>query len=134
MTKELIDHVPGLRVMRDPTRGGIAATLNELASSSRLCFQIDEASVPVRIQVKSACELLGLDPWIVANEGKLIAVVSPEGLEATLRILRNHPLGAQACCIGRVTQEYRSRVIAMTAYGTQRIVPMPEGELLPRIC
>jgi len=134
MTKELIDHVSGLRAMRDPTRGGIAATLNELASSSGLCFQIDEASVPIRGQVKSACELLGLDPWIVANEGKLIAIVSPEGLEATLKILRSHPLGAQACCIGQVTQEYRSRVIAMTAYGTQRIVPMPEGELLPRIC
>ena len=134
MAKDLIENIPGLRVMRDPTRGGIAATLNELASSSRLCFQIDEARVPVRAQVKSACELLGLDPWIVANEGKLIAIVAPESLEAALRILRNHPLGSQACCIGQVTQEYRSRVIARTAYGTHRIVPMPEGELLPRIC
>ena len=120
--------------MRDPTRGGIAATLNEIASACDLCFLIEESQIPIRPQVQSACELLGLDPWIVANEGKLVAIVSPEQSQEALEILRSHPLGAQARCIGEVTQEYCGKVIAKTIYGTHRIVPMPAGELLPRIC
>jgi len=134
MTMELIEKVPGLRMMRDPTRGGIAASLNELASASGMCFQIDESCVPIRPQVAAACDLLGLDPWIVANEGKLLAIVSPESLDSALEILRGHPQGAQACQIGRVSQEHPATVIARTIYGTLRIVSMPAGELLPRIC
>jgi len=134
MTMELIEKVPGLRMMRDPTRGGIAASLNELASASGLCFQIDESCVPIRPQVAAACDLLGLDPWTVANEGKLLAIVAPESLDSALEILRGHSLGAQACQIGRVSQEHPATVIARTIYGTLRIVSMPAGELLPRIC
>lgn len=134
MTMELTEKIPRLKIMRDPTRGGIAATLNELASACELGFEIDEACIPIQEQVKSACELLGLDPWIVANEGKLIAIVAPEALEESLSLIRNHAAGNQACCIGRVTQEYPSMVVARTIYGSKRVVPMPEGELLPRIC
>lgn len=134
LASELIKHIPQVRVLRDPTRGGIAATLNELAASSGLGFEIDESSVPIRPQVKSACELLGLDPWIVANEGKLVAVVPKYSLERALDILTCQPLGREACCIGRATEQYPSTVIARTIYGTERIVPMPSGELLPRIC
>jgi len=134
LTIDLTNQIPNLRVMRDPTRGGIAATLNEIASACKLCFEIDEACVPIRDQVKSACDLLGIDPWIVANEGKLIAIVAPEAVEDAVRILRSYPLGSQACCIGCVTDNYPGLVVAKTIYGTKRIVPMPEGELLPRIC
>lgn len=134
MAMALITHVPGLRMMRDPTRGGIAATLNELADACNLCFQIQEASIPIRTQVQSACELLGIDPWVVANEGKLLAIVSSDSVQSALDILREHTDGAQACCIGQVTDRYPKTVVAQTAYGTMRIVPMPQGELLPRIC
>ncbi|MCY3007633.1 MAG: hydrogenase expression/formation protein HypE [Planctomycetota bacterium] len=134
MTLELIAKVPGLRCMRDPTRGGIAASLNELANACGLCFEIQEACLPVRPQVHSACDLLGLDPWIVANEGKLIAIVPPESVEISLQILRSHSIGSLAAQIGTVQDLYRGLVIARTLYGTQRIVPMPAGELLPRIC
>ena len=134
MTLELVAKVPGLRCMRDPTRGGIAASLNELAAACGLCFEIQEASLPVRPQVHSACELLGLDPWIVANEGKLLAIVAPDEVELALEILRRHSIGSLGAKIGTVHDLYKGLVIARTLYGTQRIVPMPAGELLPRIC
>jgi hydrogenase expression/formation protein HypE len=120
--------------MRDPTRGGIAASLNELAAACGLCFEIQEASLPVRPQVHSACELLGLDPWIVANEGKLLAIVAPDEVELALDILRSHSIGSLGAKIGTVHDLYKGLVIARTLYGTRRIVPMPAGELLPRIC
>jgi hydrogenase expression/formation protein HypE len=134
MAMSLASQVPSLKLMRDPTRGGIAAALNELASLCQMCFEIQEASVPIRSQVRSACELLGIDPWVVANEGKLLAFVSCDEVQTALDIMRNHTEGSQACQIGQVTDRYPRSVIAQTLYGTKRIVPMPSGELLPRIC
>ncbi len=123
-----------IRCMRDPTRGGISSTLNEIAQQSRAGIEIEEASVPIHEQVRGACELLGLDPLYVANEGKLIAVVPPECAEAVLDAMRRHPLGAEAQMIGTVTREHPGIVTMRTPLGTTRIVDMLSGDQLPRIC
>jgi len=123
-----------LRVLRDPTRGGVAATLNEIASQSGVGIVLDEGAVPVSADVESACELIGLDPLTVANEGKLVAVVASEAADAVLSQLRRHPLGALATRIGRVTDQHPGRVTARTKLGGTRLIPMPLGEQLPRIC
>jgi hydrogenase expression/formation protein HypE len=123
-----------LHVLRDPTRGGIAAALNEIASRSRVGIVLDESAFPIRAEVQSACDLLGLDPLYVANEGKLVAVVSSDDADAVLDQLRRHPLGAQAARVGSVTREHPGLVTARTAIGGTRLVPMPIGEQLPRIC
>lgn len=125
---------PHLRLMRDPTRGGLAATLNELAQQSDVGFCIEEAAIPVRPQVAAACELLGLDPLFVANEGKLVAVVDPAGQQAALAAMRGHPLGRDAAVIGRVVADDRRFVRMTTAFGGGRIVDWLSGEQLPRIC
>jgi hydrogenase expression/formation protein HypE len=124
----------GLRVMRDPTRGGLAATLNELANQSGVGFSIDEAAIPVRAEVAAACELLGLDPLNVANEGKLVAVVAPEFAEALLAAMKAHPLGAQSSIIGRAVADANHFVEMRTSFGGGRIVDWLAGEQLPRIC
>jgi hydrogenase expression/formation protein HypE len=124
----------GLHVLRDPTRGGVAATLNEIASRSRVGIVLDERSLPVSADVQSACELLGLDPLAVANEGKLVAVVAPEAADAALNQIRRHPLGAEAVRIGSVTDQHPGLVAARTKIGGTRLIPMPRGEQLPRIC
>ena len=124
----------GLRLMRDPTRGGLAATLNELAQQSRVGFRIDEAAVPVRRQVAAACELLGLDPLHVANEGKLVAVVAQEAAAAALAAMRAHPLGRDAARIGTAVSDPECFVQMTTAFGGGRIVDWLSGEQLPRIC
>lgn len=123
-----------VRAMRDPTRGGLAATLNELARRSRVGIEIDDRRVPVQPQVQAACDLLGLDPWHVANEGKLVAIVAPEDAHAALTAMRAHPAGAQAAIIGEVTASHPGMVATRTAVGATRVVPLPLGELLPRIC
>jgi len=123
-----------VRVMRDPTRGGLATTLVELARGSGLGFEVDESSVPVREAVRGACELLGLDPLYVANEGKLVAVVAPADAEAVLAAMQAHPLGRDARIIGRVTESRPGRVILRTILGVSRILEMLSGEQLPRIC
>jgi hydrogenase expression/formation protein HypE len=125
---------PSLRAMRDPTRGGLAATLNELAHQSGVGFRIDEAAIPVRPQVAAACELLGLDPLYVANEGKLVAIVAPEGGDAALAAMRAHPLGRDAAIIGAAVADDRRFVQMVTAFGGGRIVDWLSGEQLPRIC
>jgi hydrogenase expression/formation protein HypE len=125
---------PHLRAMRDPTRGGLAATLNELAHSSRVGFSLEEAAIPVRPEVAAACEFLGLDPLNVANEGKLVAVVAPEGAEALVAAMRAHPLGAEAAVIGRAVEDAQCFVEMRTAFGGGRIVDWLAGEQLPRIC
>ncbi len=126
---------PGtVRCLRDPTRGGLATTLNELAGRSRAGIEIDETAVPVREAVRAACELLGLDPLYVANEGKLVAIVAPEAAEAALAALRAHEYGRQAAVIGRVTEAHPGRVVLRTALGARRVVDMLTGEQLPRIC
>jgi len=125
---------PSIRLLRDPTRGGLAATLNEIAQASQCGFLIDEARIPVRPEVAAACELLGLDPLYVANEGKLVAVVAPDATDGLLAAMRAHKLGRAACVIGEVTADDRYFVVMTTAFGGGRIVDWLAGEQLPRIC
>jgi hydrogenase expression/formation protein HypE len=123
-----------IRLMRDPTRGGLAATLNEVANQSRVGVRIEEAAIPVVPQVAAACELLGLDPLFVANEGKLAAVVAPQAAERLLAVMRAHPLGAQASRIGEIVADDHCFVQMTTAFGGGRIIDWLSGEQLPRIC
>lgn len=125
---------PHLRLMRDPTRGGLAATLNELAHQSGVGFRIVEDHIPIKRQVAAACELLGLDPLNVANEGKLVAVVAAEAAEALVETMRAHPLGADAAIIGEAVEDDQSFVQMTTGFGGGRIVDWLAGEQLPRIC
>ena len=122
------------RAMRDPTRGGLAATLNEFAQASKVGIRIREDKIPVNPAVTGACEILGLDPLYVANEGKLVAVVPKDRAEAVLKAMRAHPLGKDAVIIGDVVSEQSGMVSMMTRIGGWRIVDMPVGEQLPRIC
>jgi hydrogenase expression/formation protein HypE len=124
----------GLRAMRDPTRGGLAATLNELAHQAGVGFRIDEDGLPVRPEVAAACELLGLDPLNVANEGKLVAIVDPAHADAVLAAMRGHPLGADAALIGEAVEDEHGFVQMTTAFGGGRMVDWLAGEQLPRIC
>lgn len=124
----------GMRWMRDPTRGGVASSLNELARDARLGVVIQEESVPVHDTVRGACELLGLDPLHIANEGKFIAVVAPEAAEAGLAALRSMAGGDEACLIGEIREQPAGAVLALTRYGASRIVDMLVGDPLPRIC
>jgi hydrogenase expression/formation protein HypE len=123
-----------VHVLRDPTRGGLATSLNEIALQSGVGITIDEESIPVRPAVNAACEMLGFDPLYVANEGKLIAIVAPEAAEKILTAMRAHPYGTQAVVIGRVVEKPAGRVLMKTSLGTTRIVDMLAGEMLPRIC
>jgi hydrogenase expression/formation protein HypE len=123
-----------VHAMRDPTRGGLAAALNEIAGRSRAAIVLEEDAIPVRPEVEAACELLGFDPLHIANEGKLIAFVPAAQAETALAALRANPLGAGAVCIGRVETEPAGRVLLETTIGGTRIVDVPAGELLPRIC
>jgi hydrogenase expression/formation protein HypE len=125
---------PHLKLLRDPTRGGLAATLNELAQQSGVGFRIDERSIPVKPEVAAACELLGLDPLFVANEGKLVAVVAPEEADALLAAMRAHRLGQEAAIIGTVVEDDERFVEMTTSFGGGRIVDWLSGEQLPRIC
>jgi hydrogenase expression/formation protein HypE len=126
--------VPTLHVLRDPTRGGLATTLNEIAAQSGVGMLIDEAHVPVLPQVAAACEFLGLDPLYVANEGKLVAIVAPAHSAQLLAVMRAHPLGRGAALIGEVTQDPQHFVQMRTVLGGRRIVDWLSGEQLPRIC
>jgi hydrogenase expression/formation protein HypE len=120
--------------MRDPTRGGLASTLNEFASSSNVGIRIEEDSIPVHEGVQAACELLGFDPLYVANEGKLVAVVAAKGAEKLVGVMRRNKYGKEAAIIGEVVSEHSGRVILKTGMGASRIVDMLVGEQLPRIC
>jgi hydrogenase expression/formation protein HypE len=123
-----------IHAMRDPTRGGLATTLNELAAQSKVGIRIEEERVPVRDEVRGACEMLGIDPLYVANEGKLVAVVHPEDAEAVLEKMRQHRYGKSAAIIGEVRAEHPGRVVMKTTLGASRIVDMLVGDPLPRIC
>ena len=125
---------PSLRLMRDPTRGGLAATLNEVANQSKVGIRIEEDALPIKAEVAAACEFLGLDPLNVANEGKLIAVVAPDAAEAIVAAMRAHPLGRDAAIIGEVIEDDQCFVQMTTAFGGGRIVDWLSGEQLPRIC
>jgi hydrogenase expression/formation protein HypE len=121
-------------VLRDPTRGGLATTLNEIAAQSGVGVVLQEASIPVRPQVEAACELLGLDPLYVANEGKLVAVVDPAVADTVLAAMRVHPLGRDAARIGEVIADDHHFVQMATRFGGRRMVDWLSGEQLPRIC
>ena len=123
-----------IHCLRDATRGGLAAVINELAGQSRVGFAIEETAIPVRPAVMAACEMLGIDPLYVANEGKLVAVVPREHADAVLEAMRRHPLGADAALIGEVVAEHPGMVVARTGIGGRRVVDLPLGEILPRIC
>jgi hydrogenase expression/formation protein HypE len=129
-----LESFPGIHAMRDPTRGGVAATLVEIASRQHLGIEVDETAIPIRDTVRGACEILGLDPLLVANEGKLIAFVPETGGERVLAAMRAHPLGRDASRIGRVTAEHPGCVLLRTPVGGDRILDLPFGEALPRIC
>lgn len=130
----LISAAPGVRMMRDATRGGVAAVLNELAEASAVGVRIRELDVPIRPEVNGFCEILGLDPLYLANEGKLVAVVPPAEADAALAAWRAHPLGRQAVAIGTVVAARPGRVVMETRFGGERIVDMMVGDQLPRIC
>jgi hydrogenase expression/formation protein HypE len=134
LVEALLAAAPHTHCLRDPTRGGLAAALNELAGTSKVGIEIEETAVPVRPAVAAACEMLGFDPLTVANEGKLIAFVPPAEAELALEALRIHPLGENAARIGVVTEEHVGMVLVSTGIGGRRVVDMPLGELLPRIC
>jgi hydrogenase expression/formation protein HypE len=130
----MLDAFADIHAMRDPTRGGVAATLVEIASRRHVGIEIDESSIPVRDAVRGACEIFGLDPLFVANEGKLVAFVPPEGEAAVLDAMRAHPLGRDAACIGRVTSSHPGVTLVRTSIGGQRVLELPFAEALPRIC
>jgi len=123
-----------VHVLRDPTRGGVASTLNEIASQARVAIRLEETKLPLAEEVRGACEILGLDPLYVANEGKLLAIVAPECADAALAALRAHPLGAKAAAIGTVVADPPGRVTLKSRIGGTRIVDLLTGEQLPRIC
>jgi hydrogenase expression/formation protein HypE len=134
LVTQLLEAAPGTRWLRDPTRGGVATTCNELARATELAVVLDEEALPVAPAVAGACELLGIDPLYVANEGKLVAVVPPDQEGAALAALRSHPLGAGAARIGEVGKDPAGVVVLLTRFGGTRIVDMLVGDPLPRIC
>ncbi len=123
-----------IRCLRDPTRGGLSSTLNEIASRSRVGMTLEERAIPIREEVRGACEMLGLDPLYVANEGKLVAIVDPDATELLLEVMRQHPFGRNAQVIGTVREKDPGLVVMRTTLGTTRIVDMLAGDQLPRIC
>jgi hydrogenase expression/formation protein HypE len=134
LVEALLKACPRTRCMRDPTRGGLSSVLNELALASRVGVELEEAAIPLRPEVRGACEMLGLDPLYVANEGKLVAVVPPEDADRALEALRNHPLGRAAALVGTVSAEHPGMVTMCSLVGGERVVSMLAGEQLPRIC
>ena len=134
LVSDMLAASKNIRCMRDPTRGGLASALNEIAAQSRVGIELDETAIPVRDEVKGACEMLGLDPLYVANEGKLIAIVDPDSSAVLLKAMHNHPLGSESRVIGTVTRSNPEMVTMRTQLGTTRIVDMLAGDQLPRIC
>jgi hydrogenase expression/formation protein HypE len=134
LAQSLLDLGESLRWMRDPTRGGLATALNELAQQAGVAVVLDESALPLRPEVVGTCEILGIDPVYVASEGRLIAVVAADATDEALRLLRAHPLGADAAVVGDVRAEPEELVLMETAFGGSRIVDMLVGDPLPRIC
>jgi hydrogenase expression/formation protein HypE len=134
LAHKLLELGPAIRWLRDPTRGGLATALNELARQSKLGIVLDEAALPLRPTVVGACEILGIDPLYVANEGKLVAIVAPEAAERAVASLHAYPLGAEATLVGEIGTDPEGLVVLETALGGSRIVDMLVGDPLPRIC
>jgi hydrogenase expression/formation protein HypE len=125
---------PHVHVLRDPTRGGVASALNEIAETAQVGMILQESAIPIQDEARGACELLGLDPLYVANEGKLIAIVAAEAADSVLEAMHSHPLGRDAAIIGQVTDEHPGHVFLRSRIGGLRVVDMLSGEQLPRIC
>jgi hydrogenase expression/formation protein HypE len=134
LVEAIIAVCPQVRAMRDATRGGLATVLNEFAQSSQVGIQLQEGALPVRAEVTGICELLGLDPLYLANEGKLVVVVAPDQAEAVLAAMQAHPAGQDTAIIGEVVAAPAGRVVLQTAFGASRVVDMLVGDQLPRIC
>ena len=134
LTEVILGAAPGVRVLRDPTRGGVATTLNEFVEGTALGIELEETRIPVRPQVQAACDMLGLDPLYCANEGKLLAVVDPADADKVLAAMRSHELGAHAAVIGEVTERYPGKLTMRTAFGGSRVLQKLSGAQLPRIC
>ena len=134
LTRVMLAACPSIRCMRDPTRGGLSSALNELAAASRVGVALDEARIPIRNEVRGACEMLGLDPLYVANEGKLVAIVPGDDAPRLLDAMRAHPLGKNAADIGSAVSDHTGMVTARSPIGGKRVVTMLAGEQLPRIC
>jgi len=134
LIQDMLVTCPEIHCMRDATRGGIATVLNEFAQASQCAISIDESKLPIRDEVRGMCEILGLDPLYLANEGKVIAVLPRDKAEEVLEIMRSHPTGKDSCIIGEVMTQPAERVILATRFGGDRIVDMLVGEQLPRIC
>ena len=134
LTRAMLEAAPDIAVLRDPTRGGVAAVLNEIAEASHCGVLIDEEALPIREEVRGVCDILGFDPLYLANEGKCIAFVPAEEADKVLAVMRENPYGKDACLIGEVTAEAPGQVGLRTAIGGIRIVDMPLGNLVPRIC
>jgi len=135
LTTKMLEGISGIKFMRDPTRGGLAATLNEISIATGLSIEIWEADIPVKPAVQAAADMLGFDVLNIANEGKFVAIVSPESSDGCLEICKNHPLGREAGIIGRVVETRHANVVELiTRVGGKRIVQMPYGRELPRIC
>ncbi len=134
LVAEMLAASPDIHCLRDPTRGGLATTLNELAKQSKVSIRIEEEKIPVREEVLAACEMLGFDPLYVANEGKLVAIVSAKDANKILKAMRENHYGTGAAIIGEVKAEHPGRVVMKTCLGASRIVDMLVGDLLPRIC
>lgn len=134
LVSQMLNSSPQIHCLRDPTRGGLAGTLNEFAKQSEVGIKIEEERIPVYDGVRAACELLGFDPLYVANEGKLVSIVPSRDTEKVLTKMRQNPYGTDASIIGEVINEHKKRVIMKTRLGTSRIIDMLSGELLPRIC
>jgi len=134
LTAALLDSGADIHVLRDPTRGGLATTLNEIAAQSGVGMMLNERAIPINPEVASACEFLGLDPLYVANEGKLVVVVAGADAERALTAMRAHPLGANAAIVGTVHEDNHHFVQMTTSFGGRRIVDWLSGEQLPRIC
>ncbi len=134
LTAAVLEAAPDVRCFRDPTRGGLSSTLNELATASGVSITVDETAVPVRDQVRGACEMLGYDVFQVANEGKMVAVVPPEQADAALKAMRRAPYGEDAEIVGEVAEGPAGKVYVATGFGAKRIMDMLVGEQLPRIC
>jgi hydrogenase expression/formation protein HypE len=130
----MLESCEGIRAMRDPTRGGLSSALNELAAASQVGVELDERAIPIKDAVRGACEILGLDPLYVANEGKLIAIVAPEAADRLVEVMRQHPLGRDSAVIGSIVAAHPGTVIMRSIAGGTRVVPMLAGEQLPRIC
>lgn len=134
LVNAMLETSDNIHVMRDPTRGGVASTLNEIAKQSGVGIVLDEGAIPVQTAVRAACEMLGFDPLYIANEGKLLAIVAREDADAVVEVMRKTKYGEDAAIIGEVTAEPPGRVLMKTAIGSTRIVDVLMGEMLPRIC